>query len=161
METDHNTAKKKVWDLILVVEMDSIIFECGSKHIFIYIYIHVYFSDIMVTYLSQKPHHKIKNTHSQVEKPGSHHFVQSVEFTVAFLNTVQSAVHQHVNFEDLTERQKEVISSCGGYIWFGHHLAANRKETSVSIFFGWSVKMTVSIPEQTRCLLPSLCLIVP
>lgn len=28
------------------------------------------------------------------------HFVQSMEFTVAFLNTVESAIHQHVNFKD-------------------------------------------------------------
>lgn len=42
-------------------------------------------------------------------KPGartkSHHFMQSVEFAVAFLDRVLSAVHQHVNPEDLKERE--------------------------------------------------------
>lgn len=31
----------------------------------------------------------------------SHHFVQRVEFTIAFLHRVLPAVHQHVNPEDL------------------------------------------------------------
>lgn len=34
-----------------------------------------------------------------------YHFMQSVKFTVAFLNGVLSAIHQHVNPEDL-ERGK-------------------------------------------------------
>lgn len=33
--------------------------------------------------------------------------MQSVEFTVAFLNTVLSAVHQHVNFKDLKEKREK------------------------------------------------------
>lgn len=35
----------------------------------------------------------------------SHHFMQGVEFTVAFLNSVLSAVHQHFNFEDLKREE--------------------------------------------------------
>lgn len=37
--------------------------------------------------------------------PKSHHFMQRVEFTVAFLNGVLSAIHQHFNFEDLKGRK--------------------------------------------------------
>ena len=32
--------------------------------------------------------------------------MQSVEFTVAFLNSMLSAIHQHVNFKDLKERKQ-------------------------------------------------------
>lgn len=35
--------------------------------------------------------------------------MQCMEFTVAFLNSVLSAVHQHVNFEDLKGRKKLVV----------------------------------------------------
>lgn len=35
------------------------------------------------------------------------HFMQSVEFTVAFLHTVLSAIHQHVNLKDLKQRGKK------------------------------------------------------
>lgn len=35
----------------------------------------------------------------------SHHFMQGVEFTVAFLNGMLSAIHQHFNFEDLKGRK--------------------------------------------------------
>lgn len=38
--------------------------------------------------------------------PKSHHFMQRVEFTVAFLNHVLSAIHQHFNFEDLKGRKR-------------------------------------------------------
>lgn len=35
----------------------------------------------------------------------SHHFMQSVEFTVAFLHSMLSAIHQHFNLEDLKGRR--------------------------------------------------------
>lgn len=38
-------------------------------------------------------------------KAESHHFMQSVEFAVAFLNSMLSAVHQHVNFKNLKEKR--------------------------------------------------------
>lgn len=39
-----------------------------------------------------------------------HHFMQSVEFAVAFLNSMLSAVHQHVNFKDLKEKKISQLS---------------------------------------------------
>lgn len=36
-----------------------------------------------------------------------HHFMQSVELTVAFLYSVLPAIHQHVNFKDLIEKNKK------------------------------------------------------
>lgn len=42
-----------------------------------------------------------ENAQNSSEQIHSHHFVQRVEFTVAFLHRVLPAVHQHVNLEDL------------------------------------------------------------
>lgn len=39
----------------------------------------------------------------------SHQFMQRVEFTVAFLNSMLSAIHQHFNFEDLKGRKCQYI----------------------------------------------------
>lgn len=35
--------------------------------------------------------------------------MQSVEFTIAFLNSMLSAIHQHVNLKDLKQRKKLVL----------------------------------------------------
>lgn len=38
--------------------------------------------------------------------------MQSVEFAVAFLHSMLSAIHQHINFKDLEKRKKQVSTTC-------------------------------------------------
>lgn len=59
--------------------------------------------------------------------------MQSVEFTVAFLNSMLSAIHQHINFEDLEDRKHVIITwweSVEGIMRYQHKSSVKNDQTS-------------------------------